>query len=90
MSEFFKIDPRLESLAQRALADCEKPFARIAEIERYNSEKVLRAFIDNRVSESLFAGSSGYGYDDRGREILEKVMADSMGAEDALMRHNFV
>ena len=58
MSEFFKIDPRLESLAQRALADCEKPFARIAEIERYNSEKVLRAFIDNRVSESLFAGSS--------------------------------
>ena len=43
MSEFFKIDPRLEALAERALADCEKPFARIAEIERYNSEKVLRA-----------------------------------------------
>ena len=90
MSEFFKIDPRLESLAQRALADCEKPFARIAEIERYNSEKVLRAFIDNRVSESLFAGSSGYGYDDRGREVLDRVWSQVFGAEDSMVRHNFM
>jgi cystathionine beta-lyase family protein involved in aluminum resistance len=51
---------------------------------------VLSAFIKNGVSEASFSGSTGYGYDDRGRDILEKVMADCMGAEDALMRHNFV
>lgn len=90
MSEFFNIDPRLEALAKRALSDCEKPFARIAEIERYNSEKVLRAFIDNRVSESLFAGSSGYGYDDRGREVLDRVWSQVFGTEDSMVRHNFM
>lgn len=90
MSEFFNIDPRLEVLAERALSDCEKPFARIAEIERYNSEKVLRAFIDNRVSESLFAGSSGYGYDDRGREVLDRVWSQVFGTEDSMVRHNFM
>ena len=90
MSEFFNIDPRLEALAERALSDCEKPFARIAEIERYNSEKVLRAFIDNRVSESLFAGSSGYGYDDRGREVLDRVWSQVFGTEDSMVRHNFM
>lgn len=90
MSEFFNIDPHLEALAERALSDCEKPFARIAEIERYNSEKVLRAFIDNRVSESLFAGSSGYGYDDRGREVLDRVWSQVFGTEDSMVRHNFM
>lgn len=90
MSEFFNIDPCLEALAERALSDCEKPFARIAEIERYNSEKVLRAFIDNRVSESLFAGSSGYGYDDRGREVLDRVWSQVFGTEDSMVRHNFM
>lgn len=90
MSEFFNIDSRLEALAERALSDCEKPFARIAEIERYNSEKVLRAFIDNRVSESLFAGSSGYGYDDRGREVLDRVWSQVFGTEDSMVRHNFM
>ena len=63
MTEFFKIDSRLREIAERAEADCQQSFARISEIETYNSEKVLRAFIDNRVSESLFAGSSGYGYE---------------------------
>ena len=59
MSDFFKIDSRLLELAEKAEADCRESFARISEIETYNNEKVLRAFIDNRVSESLFAGSSG-------------------------------
>lgn len=90
MSEFFKIDSRLLDLAERAEADCAAPFARVGEIETYNSEKVLRAFIDNHVSESLFAGSSGYGYDDRGREILDKVWSQVFGAEDSMVRHNFM
>ena len=90
MSEFFKIDSRLLDLAEKAEADCAAPFARISEIETYNSEKVLRAFIDNRVSESLFSGSSGYGYDDRGREVLDQVWSQVFGAEDSMVRHNFM
>ncbi len=90
MSEFFKIDPHLLDMAEKAENDCKKPFERISEIETYNSEKVLRAFIDNRVSESLFAGSSGYGYDDRGREVLDSVWSQIFGSEDSMVRHNFM
>ena len=50
---------------------------------------MLKAFIDNGVSESSFAGSTGYGYDDRGREVLDEVTAEIFGAEDALIRHSF-
>ena len=50
---------------------------------------MLAAFIKNKVSESMFAGSTGYGYGDRGRDILDRVFADAVGAEDALVRHNF-
>ncbi len=51
---------------------------------------MLAAFIKNGVSESHFAASTGYGYGDRGREVLDRVFADAFGAEDALVRHNFV
>ena len=85
MTEFFKIDSRLRDMALRAEEDCFESFARIGEIETYNNEKVLRAFIDNRVSESLFAGSSGYGYDDRGREVLDRVWSQVFGTEDSMV-----
>ena len=87
---FFDIDPRLEKLGEQAQLDCAQAFARTEEIGEYNSRKVLAAFLHNGVSESHFAGSTGYGYDDRGRETLEAVMAEITGSEDALMRHNFV
>lgn len=90
MSDFFKINPKLLELAEKAEEDCKVPFKAIEETEIYNSEKVLRAFIDNHVSESLFAGSSGYGYDDRGRETLDKVWSQVFGSEDSLVRHNFM
>ncbi|MDQ9870667.1 methionine gamma-lyase family protein, partial [Acinetobacter baumannii] len=48
-----------------------------------------KAFIDFGVSESHFTSSTGYGYDDRGRETLDKVWAQIFGAESALVRHNF-
>ena len=51
---------------------------------------MLKAFSDNRVSEPCFYGSSGYGYGDVGRETIDKVYAQIMGTEDALVRHNFV
>ncbi len=90
VTEFFNIDKRLIIKDKKALERSKTQFERIDNITEYNQLKVLKAFIDNGVSESSFAGSTGYGYDDRGREILERVMADCMGAEDSLIRHNFV
>ena len=90
INNFFNIDKSLEALDKKALEKTAEQFSRIDDITEYNQLKVLSAFIKNGVSEASFAGSTGYGYDDRGREILEKVMADCMGAEDALIRHNFV
>ena len=89
-TNFFDIDQRLLKYDEKALNIAKKQFERIDDITEFNQLKVLSAFIKNGVSESSFAGSTGYGYDDRGREVLESVMADCMGAEDALMRHNFV
>ena len=90
VNEFFKINNSLLELDKKALEKCKNVFENIDTVTEYNQLKVLKAFINNGVSESSFAGSTGYGYDDRGREILERVMAECMGAEDSLMRHNFV
>ena len=90
VNEFFNINQNLLELDKIALEKCQKRFSEIDSITEYNQLKVLKAFIDNGVSESYFTASTGYGYDDRGREILESVMAQCMGAEDSLMRHNFV
>lgn len=90
INSFFKIDEKLIKIDREALNKCRERFSGIDSVTEYNQLKVLSAFIKNGVSESAMAGSTGYGYDDRGREILENVMADAMGAEDALMRHNFV
>ena len=87
---FFEFDERLLSLAEKAKAESSEMFKNIDDTARYNQQKVLSAFIKNGVSESHLGVSTGYGYDDRGREMLERVFADCMGAEDALIRHNFV
>lgn len=90
IANFFNIDQELLQMDKTALENTKTVFENIDDITEYNQLKVLKAFIKNGVSEPYFAGSTGYGYDDKGREILEKVMADCMGAEDSLMRHNFV
>lgn len=64
-------------------------FTEIDEVTEYNQLKVLRAFMDNGISERHFGSSTGYGYGDEGRETLDKVWAQVFGAEDALVRHNF-
>ena len=86
---FFKIDSKINEAAEKALDLTKDVFKKIDETTEYNQLKVLSAFIKNRVSESHFAESTGYGYDDRGRETLDRVFADSFGAEDALVRHSF-
>ena len=65
-------------------------FEKIDRICQINTERVLEAFRENKVSETMLHGTTGYGYDDRGREILDKVFAHAFGAEDALVRHTFV
>ncbi|MEG1886914.1 MAG: methionine gamma-lyase family protein [Oscillospiraceae bacterium] len=90
MNNFFKIDERLLEISKSTMEKIKPRFSQIDEITCYNQEKMLSCFINNRVSESHFAASTGYGYGDRGRETLEKVFADVVGAEDSLIRHNFV
>lgn len=90
MTDFFKIDNRLIELAAVAERDAEQALRGIDEVCEYNSAKVLSAFIQNRISEAHLKGSTGYGYDDRGRDDLDKVYARVFGAEDALVRHTFV
>lgn len=87
---FFKMDSRLVKLGEQAMEEARTAFAGIEEMQEYNQQKMLAAFIHNGVSESHFVGSTGYGYDDRGRETLDAVFAMAMGAEEALVRHNFV
>ncbi len=63
--------------------------AGIDRVTEYNQLKVLSAFIEHGVSESHFVETTGYGYGDRGREVLDRVYAQAFGAEDALVRHSF-
>ncbi|MCX7923245.1 MAG: methionine gamma-lyase family protein [Clostridia bacterium] len=62
----------------------------IDSIREYNQIKVIKAMQDNNLSDSHFTGTTGYGYDDRGREILDEVYANVFKAEDALVRHQIV
>ena len=87
---FFQFSDRIKNAADEAMELCKEQFARLDGLCEYNGEKVLKAFIDNRVSEVDLKGTTGYGYDDSGRDKLDKVFAQVLGAEDALVRHNFV
>ena len=87
---YFSLDKRLEEAAEIAEEQCDEAFERINDTARYNGEKVLKAFIDNRVSEMHLKGTTGYGYGDDGRDKLDQVFAQVLGAEDALVRHTFV
>jgi len=65
-------------------------FEKIDNISFENTKRVLNAFRENRVAESMFAGTTGYGYDDVGRDTLDKIYAEVMGAESAFVRHSIV
>ncbi len=86
----FNVSKKIKDLSQKAMILCENEFKNIDEQTEYNQQKVLKAFVDNKVSETHFFGSTGYGYGDAGRDVLDKVLAQIFAAEDALVRHNFV
>ena len=77
-------------MSAQALERVSKEFASIDVIAERNTAKVLAAFQNNRVSDSIFGGTTGYGYDDKGREVLESIYAEVFGTEAALVRIGFV
>lgn len=86
---FFEFSEKTNELSKIALEKAKEQFAKIDEITEYNQQRVLKAFINHGVCESHFVASTGYGYGDRGREVLDEVTAEIFGAEDALIRHSF-
>ena len=82
----FEIDERLLKLKEQAEIDLKDIFKGVEKVCEYNSEKVLSAFVRNRVSYEDFTEINGYGFFDGGRDKIEKVFADVLGAEDALVR----
>ena len=90
MYEFFKMDDRVLKAAEEAEQKAAPYLAKISETQRYNQEKMQAAFMQAGVSESHFVATTGYGYGDRGRDVLDEVYARALGAEDALCRYNFV
>lgn len=86
----FGISAKTLQIVDEAEKTIKEQFNYIDNICEINQLKVMKAFADNRVSDSHFVPTTGYGYDDIGRDTLDRVYADIMGAEDALVRHNFI
>ena len=85
-----QINSTIRELAHQVEASLKSQFEQIDRISAHNTEKVLAAFQKNRVAENYFAGTSGYGYDDLGRDKLDEIYADIFGTEAALVRIQFV
>lgn len=88
--KFNDMKPQVFALAQEAENEIRSQFERIDRIAQLNTLKVMQAFQDNKVSDSCFAGTTGYGYDDVGREVLDKVYAQFFCTDAALVRIGFV
>ena len=84
------ISQKAQSLAREAEQKLGDIFAEIDRISFENTKKIMDCFKKHRVSDAVFAGSSGYGYGDRGRELLDEIWADVMDAEAAFVRHSIV
>ncbi len=81
---------KILTLAAEAEAALAPHFAHIDRVSFENTQKVMDAFREHRVAMTMFDGTSGYGYDDRGRDTLDEIWAEVMGAEAAIVRHQIV
>lgn len=86
MREFFEFTQEVKAASEKALKKAENMFSQIEEIGEYNQQKVLAAFIKNKVDETDFSTSTGYGYSDKGREKLDCLVADIFSCESAIIR----
>lgn len=80
------IDADVLAFGEKILEECKERFAKIDETAEYNQLKVVKAMQDAKVSEACLLGTTGYGYNDIGRDTLEQVYANLFHAEDALVR----
>lgn len=80
----------IDSLVKEAEENLKEIFAKIDEIAFINSKKVLNAFKNNNITESHFSSTTGYGYDDLGREAIESVFSEILDAQDSLVRNQFI
>ena len=84
------MNEQILKLGEQAELRCRERFREIDRAAEKNTERVLNAFRTARVSEACFAGTTGYGYDDLGRETLDRIFAELMGTETAIVRIGFV
>lgn len=89
-NNFFNFSEKILQAAEQAMELCKEQLDKINEIQDYNQNKMLYAFQKAGASESHLVASTGYGYGDRGRDVLDEIYAEVFDAEDALVRHNFV
>ena len=90
MENIFNFKNEIIDLCKEAEVNCAAEFTKIDKICQLNSLKVLTAFHENRVSEIHFNSTTGYGYNDMGRDVIEKVFVKVLGCEDALVRSQFI
>ena len=90
MKEYIELEQETWELYEKVLPILKEQFSKIDEICESNTAKVLHAFWKNHVSESHFASTTGYGYDDLGRDTIEKVYSTVFETEDALVRNQFI
>lgn len=90
MYKEFGIDEKTENLAKQAEVEIKEQLDKIDRICEINSMKVLKAFQDNNISDMHFNSTTGYGYNDIGRDTIEKVFAQVLKAEDSLVRSQFI
>ena len=90
MNKNFNISEDLINLSIKVEEEIKEEINKVNEDCMYNSIKVLKAFHNNRISDVHFGSTTGYGYGDIGRDTIEKVFAEVLGAEDALVRSQFI
>ena len=86
----YGISPELCALAEEVERQVRGEFARIDRVRDYNQLKVLRSMQKNGLAERHFNFSTGYGYNDIGRDLLDRIFADAFDCEDALVRSQFI
>ena len=88
-NNFFDISDEILELSEKAMEKARPHLDSIDRITEYQQLKMLKAFQNAKVSECCFTASTGYGYGDRGRDVLDSIYAEVLETEDALVRHNF-
>ena len=84
------IKKEIIDLSEKVEMELQEEYRKIDKIKEFNSIKVLKAMQNNKISDMHFGSTSGYGYGDIGRDTIEKVFAECLGAEDALVRNQFI